>query len=88
MVMVLCIKQQLSNIWSSPHEKVEVPATDMRYFARSKLSGSLIYKNNISLMWEVVFKLGYLEDFVTRGRIPLLSLNKLGEKLQGTIILG
>ena len=88
MIMVLCIKQHLSNIWSSPHEKVKVPATDMRYFATTKFSGSLVYKNNFSLMWEVVFKLGYLESFVTRGRIPLLSLNKLGEKLQATIILG
>ena len=73
MMMVLCIKQHLSNIWSSPYEKVKVAATNMRYFARSKLSGSLVHKKNFSLMWEAVFKLGYLERFVSRGRIPLLS---------------
>ena len=33
-----------------------------------------------------IFKLGYI--FVKRGRIPLLSLNELGEKSRATIILG
>ena len=33
-----------------------------------------------------IFKLGYI--FVKRGRIPLLSLNELGEKSQAIIILG
>ena len=35
-------------------------ATDMRYFARSKFSRSLVYKKNFSLRWQVVFKLGYV----------------------------
>ena len=32
--------------------------------------------------------LSYDTYFVKRGRIPVLSLNELGEKLQATIILG
>ena len=35
-------------------------ATDMRYFAKSKFSRSLVHKKNIGLLWEVLFKLGYL----------------------------
>ena len=38
----------------------KVAVTDMRYFARSKLSKSLVHKKNFSLIWQVVFKLGYL----------------------------
>ena len=34
--------------------------TDMRYFARSKFSKSLVHKRNFSLIWQVVFKLGYV----------------------------
>ena len=34
-------------------------ATDVRYFARSKLSRSLIHRKNFSVLWQVVFKLGY-----------------------------
>ena len=33
---------------------------DMRYFARSKFSRSLVHKKNFSLIWQVVFKLGYM----------------------------
>ena len=58
----------------------------MRYFARSKFSRSLVYKKNLSLIWLVVFKLGY--PFCNRGRIPLLSLDELEEKSQATIIFG
>ena len=68
------------------HSQLKVAATDMRYLARSKLSRCLVHKKNFSLMWQVVFKLGYL--FVKRCRIPFLSLNELGEKSQATIILG
>ena len=35
-------------------------ATDMRYFATSKISNSLVHKKNFSLIWQVVFKLGYV----------------------------
>ena len=31
-------------------------ATDMRYFARSKFSRSLVHKKNFSLIWQVIFK--------------------------------
>ena len=34
-------------------------ATDMRYFARSKSSRSLVHKKNFSLIRQVVFKLEY-----------------------------
>ena len=61
-------------------------ATDMRYFSRNKFSSSLVHKKNFRLIWQVIFEAGYF--FVKRGRIPLLSLNKLGKKSQTTIILG
>ena len=35
-------------------------ATNMRYVARSKFFGSLVHKENFGLIWQVVFKLGYL----------------------------
>ena len=35
-------------------------ATDIRQFARSKFSRSLVHKKNFSLIWQVVFKLGYV----------------------------
>ena len=35
-------------------------AIDMRYFARSKFFRSYVHKKNFSLIWEVVFKLGYI----------------------------
>ena len=34
--------------------------TDMIYFARSKFSLSLVHKKNFSLIWQVVFRLGYV----------------------------
>ena len=64
---------------------IKAAAADMRYFARSKFFGGLVHKKNVGLVWQVVFKLGY---FVNGGRIPLLSLNELGEKSQATIIVG
>ena len=32
----------------------------MRYFAKSKLSRSLVHKKNFSLIQQVAFKLGYV----------------------------
>ena len=61
-------------------------ATDMRYFARSKFSRSIVHKKYFSLIWQLVFKLRYY--FVRRGRIPLLNLNELREKSRATIIVG
>ena len=34
--------------------------TDMRYFARSKFSKISVHKKKFSLIWQIVFKLGYL----------------------------
>ena len=42
------------------YTSVKGAATDMRYFARSKFSRSLVHKKNFSLIWQVVFKLGYV----------------------------
>ena len=42
-------------------EKVFIKvAADMRYFARSNLSRSSVHKKTFRLIWQVVFKLGYL----------------------------
>ena len=38
----------------------KVAARDVRYFARSKLSRSLVQKKNFRVIWQLVFKLGYL----------------------------
>ena len=39
---------------------LKVAATNTRYVARSKFFGSLVHKENFGLIWQVVFKLGYL----------------------------
>ena len=39
---------------------VKGAVTDMRYFARSKFSRSLVHEKKCSLTWQVVFKLGYV----------------------------
>ena len=57
----------------------------MRYFAKSKFSGSLVHKKNFSLIWQVVFKSGYVR--VLSREVGYL-LNELGEKSRATIILG
>ena len=49
----------------------------MRYFAASKFSRSLVHKKNFGLIWQAAFKLEFL---FLQGRIPLLSLNDLGDK--------
>ena len=41
-------------------ERIKAAATDMRYFAKSKLSRSLLQKKNFNLIWQAVFKLRYL----------------------------
>ena len=63
----------------------KVAAADMRYFARSKFSKSVVHKKHFSVIWQVVLKLDAY--FVKSGRIPLLTLSELGEKSQVTIIL-
>ena len=63
----------------------EAAATDMRYFARSKFSRSLVHKKNFSLIWQVVFKSGYVR--ILSREVGYL-LNELGEKSRATIILG
>ena len=39
---------------------LKAAATDMRCFARSKFSRSLLHKKNFSLRWQLVFKLGFV----------------------------
>ena len=43
-----------------PKKKIKGAVTDMRYFARSKFSVSLVHKKNSSMIRQVVFKLGYV----------------------------
>ena len=57
----------------------------MRYFARSKFSGSFLPKKNFGLIWKVVCKETY---FVKGGKIFFLSLSELWEKSWATIIFG
>ena len=83
-------KEGASSIYTqgclSSRSNIKAAATDVTYFARSKFSRSIVHKKDIILTWQLVFKLGYL--FYKGGRIPLISLNELGEKSQATIILG
>ena len=62
----------------------QVAATNMRYFAGSKYSRSLVHKKMFGLMWQVVFN----KYFVKRGRITLSSFNELSHKSSATIIFG
>ena len=39
---------------------LKVAVTDMRYFAMSKFSKSLVHKKNFSVIWQVVFMSGYV----------------------------
>ena len=39
---------------------IKEAATDMKYFAWSKSSRKLVHKENFSLIWQVVFKIGYI----------------------------
>ena len=64
---------------------VNVMAADMRYFARNKFFGSLVHKKKFGLISQAVFKL--CTYFVKGGRIPLFSLNELGEKSWTIIIV-
>ena len=41
-------------------EQLKIAATDVRYFARSKFSKSLVHKEHFNSIWQVAFKLGYL----------------------------
>ena len=48
-MMVLCIKQKLSNIWSSNHEKVKkLSNTD------TELKKSIAYKKACNLLWKLL----------------------------------
>ena len=85
-VFVICVETIIYLLLHNLHDcDFKGAATDMRYFARSKFSRSLVHKKHFSLIWPVDDKDMY---FAKRGRIPLLSLNELGEKSHATIILG
>ena len=60
---------------------VKVAVADIRYFAGSKFSVSLVHYKNFSSMWQVIFKLYVF------AKIPLLSLNEHRVKSQATIII-
>ena len=48
--------------WNTLGDSINIKGTvtDMRYLARSKFSRSLVHKKNFSLIWQLVFKLGYI----------------------------
>ena len=52
--------EEKSFLESLKSQTIKVAATDMRYFARSKFSRSLVQTQNFSSIWQVVFKLGYV----------------------------
>ena len=65
---------------------IKAAATNMGYFARSKFSRSLVHKKNFSLIWQVIFKLGYLfyqERYDTSSEFEWTR-----RKSQVTIIIG
>ena len=41
-------------------QNIKVVAAEMKYFEKRKSSGSLIYKENLDLIWQIVHKLEYL----------------------------
>ena len=47
-------------IFRCAYPTIKGAKTDMRYFARSKFSKSLVHKKNFRLIWQVVFELGYV----------------------------
>lgn len=51
---------------------IKVAAAGIRYMVTSKFSRSLVYTKKLGFTRQVVFKLG--NYFVTKGRVPLLSL--------------
>ena len=54
-------KTRLENVCRTKSgDIVKGAVTDMRYFARSKFSRTLVHKKNFSLIWKVRFKLGYV----------------------------
>ena len=65
-----------------------VAATDMRCFTRSKfLRKKVNFFTAKSLALYGKQCSNQNTDFAMRGRISLLSLNEIGEKLRGTIVL-
>lgn len=51
---------------------MKIAAVEIRYFASSKFSRNLVYKNIFGLVWEVVFKLKYLFFKGGKGRVEYL----------------
>ena len=41
-------------------QNIKVAAAEMKYLEKRKSSGSLIYKENLDLIWQIVHKLEYL----------------------------
>ena len=62
------------------------PATDTRYFARNKVSGSLVHKKKFWLDKTSSFQVRIL--ILPKELGYLLSLNEFGEKSRATMMLG
>lgn len=77
LITIMVPKENFNQIISSTFSNKDIKAvvTDMRHFARMIFLTSFIRKQNIGLIWQIVFKLEYL--FYLKGRIPLLSLKQL-----------
>ena len=61
--------------WTHQTFFVKAATTNMRYFARSRISRNLVHKKNIGLIWQVVFKLGYLFCQGRLGHFFWVSMN-------------
>ena len=58
--MTLVNAECLQTLAKQTNAKLKGAATDVRYYARSKLSMSLVHDKIFSLIWQVVFNLGHI----------------------------
>ena len=82
---VACLQSQDCLTVTAFKVSIKVAATDVRYSARSKFSRSLVHKKSfMSSSFQV--RIGTLSREV--GYLLWVWINKLGEKLKTTMILG
>ena len=60
-IIAFAIRQQQNSVGNINLTSVlKAAATDMKHLEGAKISRSLVYKKHFTLIWQVVFKLGYL----------------------------
>ena len=60
-IIAFAIRQQQNSVGNINLTSVlKAAATDMKHLEGVKISRSLVYKKHFTLIWQVVFKLGYL----------------------------